>query len=283
MKIAVVTIATRNLNFRDYTIDNSRDYCRRHGYDFILYEERIDPTVAIITNKTIGVLENIDNYDWILMKDADSLFYNFTYKIEDYIDDEYNYIGSKSKIEGHVNLGHLLIKCTPETKTELLTILPVIKERVVIKGEQPIYNEFWNEEKISPVKKLEKQIFNAAPFGKENWNEWLSWEELEERVNQNINYERYSDIINDTFIVHYPGNFLKTRDELLDQQIYRNESSSKYVWNFSDSYLLEFISMYNRIKEKFPNKINRKTVFNKIPYGTRVKKSERKKIKYKKG
>ena len=79
MKIAVVTIATHNLNYREYSIENSIDYCRRHGYDFKLYEERIDSSVAVIANKTIAVLENMDDYDWIFMKDADSLFYNFSF------------------------------------------------------------------------------------------------------------------------------------------------------------------------------------------------------------
>ncbi len=278
MKIAVVTICTRNLNYRDYSIDNSREYCQKYGYDFILYEDKIDPNVAIITNKTIAVLQNIDNYDWIFMKDADSLFYNFNYRIENYVDNDYNYIGSWSKMKGVVNLGHLLIKCTPQVCIELEGVLSILRQKILTKGEQPIYNNFWDYGWISPVKKLSKHIFNAHQIGKARWDENLTWRQLEERVNENRNYERFGDIKNDTFIVHYPGTFLKTRDENIEQQVYRSDRDVPMLWNFSESYLLEFISMYNKIKkmsESQPN--NKKIVQLKTSCKPRVKKTETKK------
>jgi len=284
MKIAVVTIATSNLNYREYSNSNARSYCNRYGYDFKLYEEKLDPTAAAITNKTIAVLENIDNYDWIFMKDADSLFYSFTKRIEDYVDDNYNYVASWSKM-GEVNLGHLLIKCSPEVKHELKNIvLPLLRERIVLKGEQPVYNELWNTNKISPIKVLDKHILNAHPIGKKVWGEWLTWEEFEARVRENRDYEKYSDISADTFIVHYPGTFMKTRNEYTEHQV--NVDEEKDIperWNFSDSYLKVFAALHDEIQRKVEllERFQTKGVSQSIPYGKRVRKHQRRNFIYK--
>ena len=278
-RIAVVTICTRDLNFRDYTIENSRDYCKRHGYDFLLYEDRIDPESAAISNKTICVLQNIDKYDWIFMKDADSLFYNFNFRLEDYIDENYNYIASMSSIPDTVNLGHLLIQCTPQSKKELEMVSGVIREKVVLKGEQPIFNDFWNEGKISSIKRLPKHVLNAQVFDKENHEEWtLTLEDLQKLDDRDINFEAHADVKSDTFIIHYPGAFLKSRSYLHERLVHTTGEAD--MFNFSEEYLPEFIATYNRIRQKFlvPDKI--KTV-SRIPYGVRVKKNQRKKIKYK--
>lgn len=285
-RIAVVTIATSNLNYRKYSNNNAKNYCGVHGYDFKLYEEKLDPDAAAITNKTIAVLENIDDYDWIFMKDADSLFCNFNLRIEQYLDDDYNYIASWSKM-GEVNLGHLLIKCTPEVKNELTNIvLPLLRERIVLKGEQPVYNELWNTKKISPVKVLDKHILNAHPIGKKNWGEWLTWEEFEARVQENRNYEKYSDISADSFIVHYPGTFMKTRNEYTEHHVNVNEGKDMPErWNFSDSYLKSFVALHDEIQRRFEisreMRINNKQPSN-LSYGKPVRRHKRRKIKYKK-
>ena len=279
MKIAVVTIATRNLNYRDYSIENSKDYCHRHGYDFILYEDKIEPDSAVITNKTIAVLENIDKYDWIFMKDADSLFYNLNTRIEKYIDNDYNYIGSWSKM-GEVNLGHLLIKCDPQIMYELNSVLSVLRDRIKLKGEQPVYNEFWNEKRISPIKILPKHILNAHPIGKKNWGEWLTWEEFEARVKENRDYEKYSDINKDSFIVHYPGTFMKTRNEYTEHMVNTREDEDIVErWNFSEEYLQEFKAMHEKIKRMGNlQTIKKKSVSTNCK--PRIKRSEMRKIKH---
>jgi len=282
MRIAVVTICTVDLNFRNYTVANSRDYCERHGYDFMLYEDKIDPTSATITNKTIAVLQNIDHYDWIFMKDADSLFYNFQFKLEKYIDDDYNYIGSMSKLKGVVNLGHLLIKCTPEVKAELESVLVVLRQRVKDKGEQPVYNEFWDTGKISPVKRLPKHVLNSHSIGKEDWDwerEWgLPMEDLEELDRKGIEYHKtFNDIKRDTLIVHYPGVFLKTGNYVIERHV--AEGRIPEYFSFSESYLPEFISMCDEIK-----RINQHQTIKKKSVSTnckpRVKRSEMRKIKH---
>jgi len=285
MKIAVVTICTRDLNFRDYTISNSKDYCKKYGYDFILYEDRIDPESATITNKTICVLDNIDKYDWIFMKDADSLFYNFNISLEQHIDNRYNYIGSMSKLVDVVNLGHLLIKCGPQVKQELKDVLVVLRERVTAKGEQPVYNEFWNDGKISPVKRLPKHVFNAHDIGKEDWDwnrEWgRSLEYLMELDRKGIEFHRkFHDIKADTLIVHYPGVFLKTGNYEIERYVAQGKIPEYF--SFSEEYLPQFIVMYNNIRVKYlsptPNKKNKPKEISLKP---RVKKTERRKIKYK--
>lgn len=254
MKFAVITLCTANLNYGKYSTENAMEYCNRHGYDFILYEDKIDRDAAAISNKTLTVLRNINSYDWILMKDADSLFYNFNFKLEDYIDDDYCYIGSMSQIPYMVNLGHLLIKCTPKVKEELEVIYQVIKENVTEKGEQPIYNQWWNEGRLSPVKKMDKHIFNAQSFDKIYWEGQhnLSVEELQKLDDDNMNLEARADIKKDTFIVHYPGAFLKSRSYVIEHQTYNHESDP---FNFSDAHLPRFIWMFEEIKRRnaFPD------------------------------
>jgi len=257
MKIAVVTTATPDLNFRDYSIDNSRDYCKKRGYDFILYENKIDARASVIANKTMTALKNIDKYDWIFMKDADSLFYKFDIKIENYIDDKFNYIASYSCIPNTINLGHMLIKCTPKVKQELTLIYDEIRQKVIVKGEQLIYNEYWNTGKISPVKKLPKSILNAQPFDKIKCGEWnLSVEKLYELDNKKNDFEALGDILYNTFIVHYPGAFLKSRSYTHERMVHTTNTN---WFNFSESYLPEFIAMYNKIKTNNQN-VNKRTI-----------------------
>lgn len=250
MNIAVITICTKDLNYRNYTIDNSKQYCDRHGYDFILYEDKIDEDAAVISNKTLTAIRNIGSYDWILMKDADSLFYNFDYRIEEYIDNDYNYIASWSKVKSMVNLGHLLIKCSTQVEIELKRIYNIIKEEVLVKGEQPIYNRFWNEGKLSPVKVLDKHIFNAHPFGKPNREVLKAWkltmDELIDLDKKNMNLEQFGDIKQDTFIVHYPGSFLKSRSFVTER---KEQRQGKEVFSFAEDFLHEFSAMHERIKK----------------------------------
>jgi len=290
MKIAVVTICTIDLNYGNYIVSNSWEYCNKHGYDFILYEDKLNPNTAVIANKTLAVIQNIDDYDWILMKDADSLFYNYNLKIENYIDNDYDYIASMSKIHNVVNLGHLLIKCTPQVKQELTMISQVVN-KIVLKGEQPIYNDFWETGKISPVKKISKHIFNAHPFGKKDWHrEWGlakedlgEWgrpkEELQELDDMGYDYhKRYGDINHETFIVHYPGTFMKTCSYVIERQVI---DAGQEMFNFSEDYLPQFIVMYNNIRVKYLSPTLNKNKPKEISLKPRVKKTERRKIKYK--
>jgi len=241
MKIAVITICTSNLEYGKYTIENSELYCKKHGYDFIVYKDLIDPTTCPINNKTISVLHNLDNYDWILMKDADSLFFNFNFKIEDYIDENYNYIGSKSETINIINLGHLLIKCNETTKEELKFIISELKEKVKIKGEQKVYNDLWNSKKISSVKVLKKSIFNANPLGNK-------WQYRDKKFSSDIilelkDYSFFNDIYDYTFIIHWPGNLLKTFNSRIHYD--------KILFNFSNIQLEQFKFYNNYIKNLY--------------------------------
>lgn len=275
MKIAVITTATPDLNFREYSIANSKEYCDKHGYDFILFEDKIDGEASVIANKTLTALQNINNYDWLFMKDADSLFYRFDFKIENYVDEKYDYIASWSCIPDVINLGHMLIKCSPKVESELRIIYEEIKEKVTIKGEQPIYNEYWGTGKISPVKKLPKPILNAQLFDKIRCDEWeMSIDELKELDKRDMNFEAHGDITTDTFIVHYPGAFLKSRSYAHERMVHTTNSN---WFNFTEEYLPKFIEMYENIKTKNENKINGKRLTTKMPY--RLKKVDRTKLR----
>lgn len=288
MRIAVVTICTPNLNFGSYCIKNSKEYCDRHGYDFILYDKKIDENISAVANKTLTVLDNIDKYDWILMKDADSLFYNFNYSLDDYTDDYHNYFGSWSKIPTKINLGHILIRCTPQVKDELEMVFEEVQKKVKLKGEQPIYNRFWDEGRISPIKKLPKHIFNAHAYGTHEWNNgWFlktSWDMLKEMDNQNLNLEQYNDIKKDTLIVHYPGTFLKTRSYVAARKVIETGIED---FNFVGEGLLSYVMMYDNIvkinKGVLPTPSpKRKKMASNVSVMLRSDRTKMKKINYKK-
>jgi len=237
MNIAVLMIATPELNFLEYCVDNTKEYCEKNKYDFLLYDKRLDQSRPVTQNKLLYVIKNIDKYDWIFMKDADSLIYNFSIRLEEFIDDEFNYIASYGRDKSTFQMGHVLIKCTEEVKQQLQNLydtefLKYNKERSC---EQKPFNTFIREGKITKCKYLPKRILNACP------NPVLYDETLIQRnpamYNRTfINKEHaVGTILPDSFIVHWPG----------------EDNKGASHGNFAKKELSEYISHYNYVKNKY--------------------------------
>ncbi len=78
------------------SIENKRKYCEKHGYDFICIKKSLDKNRPIPWSK-IKLLSNIfktKKYKWVFWTDADSLIMNFNIKLEELIDNNYDFIVS---------------------------------------------------------------------------------------------------------------------------------------------------------------------------------------------
>ena len=93
--IAVITIAHGNdyQNSVRLGTESKRDYCQKHGYDFIFCEDQLDPSRQIYWSKILLALEVLENhsYLWVVWLDADTIIMNQDIPLEDLIDEKINF------------------------------------------------------------------------------------------------------------------------------------------------------------------------------------------------
>lgn len=96
--IAVVTMAIGKEynNTVKSSIENKRRYCKRHGYDFICIKKSLDKNRPIPWSKIRLLLKILKTkkYKWLFWTDADSLIMNFNIKLEELIDNNFDFIVS---------------------------------------------------------------------------------------------------------------------------------------------------------------------------------------------
>lgn len=139
--IAVVTLAVG----KDYEeavapgIENKRQYCEKHGYDFIFSNEWIDLSRPIPWSK-IKLLQEVlknENYKWIFWTDADAIIMNHGIKLEDIIDDQFDFIITH---DCHTyNSGNFLLKNSEWSKLFLEKIYA---------HEESIHHAWWENHAI---------------------------------------------------------------------------------------------------------------------------------------
>ncbi len=241
MKIGVLTLDIGNLNFSKYSIDNTIKYCNKWGYEFLHYQHLLNESMAIVSNKIIAVYKNLRSFDYLFLKDLDSLFYDFNKPLESLIDENYNYIASAARYgAGRVNTGHILFKNCNVVEKELRTFIQRLNI-VKIKGDQSVFNQLAAEGKITKIKVLDKNILNASvtPF------ELLDIEKrqilnkvIDTVVISHITPVKIidNDLSDNTLIIHFFGNL---------------NSEKQGDFNLFNDNLNKFIKYYNQINEKF--------------------------------
>lgn len=94
--IAVVTLAAGTEYNKAVTtsIENKKQYCQKHGYDFICVTESLDTTRPIPWSKVKLLLNVLSSgkYKWVFWTDADSLIMNDSIRLEELIDENYDFI-----------------------------------------------------------------------------------------------------------------------------------------------------------------------------------------------
>lgn len=68
-------------------------YCQHHGYDFICgRDENAAKGRSPLWSKIPLLTNNLSNYDWVVWIDSDAMPVNFSHKLEDFIDEDYNMV-----------------------------------------------------------------------------------------------------------------------------------------------------------------------------------------------
>lgn len=136
MKIALVT--AYNNNFEEVgslSSENKILYCSKQGYDFVRSDCIPDERFAFNWVKPLAINKLMDNYDYIMWSDADSIITNMTIRIEDfigespdsliiagrYIMDMKNQVDTRTYMLSEYppavhHLGNFIVKCSQESK-----------------------------------------------------------------------------------------------------------------------------------------------------------------------
>jgi hypothetical protein len=111
-KIAIVGAHDENYdNIGKYAHLNKKKYAEKNGYDYFLYTERLDPFRPGYWYKVLAVKKHLKDYDWIFWLDSDALIMNFDIKLEDLIDERFEFITTRdTESPNYINSGQFLIK-----------------------------------------------------------------------------------------------------------------------------------------------------------------------------
>ena len=90
-KIALINLGTPNMeNMLKETRRNHKEYCNKHNYDYICYNDSIIPFDVVTWNKIYVLQKHINDYEWIVWIDCDAVFTNKNIKLESIIDKSHN-------------------------------------------------------------------------------------------------------------------------------------------------------------------------------------------------
>lgn len=85
-KIGIVSLYTKEIDeYAIYSELSIKDYCKKHGYDFHIYREAIDKNGSANWSKASILLNHIDDYDYIIWMDSDTLIFNSEKRFESII------------------------------------------------------------------------------------------------------------------------------------------------------------------------------------------------------
>ncbi len=184
MRISIVTLATSEIRaYADMTIANNKEYAEQHGYGFAEYDCSLDETRPPSWSKITALGLNVPDNDWLLWIDADAAIMNHDIKIEDLIDNHYDFIFA-ADING-INAGVFLMKCSAFANMMLDKIYDL---------EQYINHVWWDNAAIHDLYRNDARFRDSVlVIRKDKLNSYLS------------DYEKGD------FILHLPGMITETR------------------------------------------------------------------------
>jgi len=198
MRIAVLTLYTPNIsNYADITTSIHEQYCEHNDYTYIKYTDTLDASRPPSWSKILALKNNMDDFDWILWIDADTLINNHDIRIESLIDENYNIVmcGDTTFV---LNCGVMLIKCCKENKLFLDKIYNMT---------QFINSGIWEQEAIITYYKRHRQQFKLIP---------------QQKLNSYMN-----NINQDGFIMHFPGSYRGYMMDVLQMYLNGDFSAGK--------------------------------------------------------
>lgn len=183
-KITIVTLATDHMRaFADLTFERNRRYAEKYGYGFAAYDKVIDDSRPASWSKIPALAENFEDNDWLLWIDADAAIMNMEIKLEELIDERFDFILT-SDING-ANCGVFLLKCSQYMEMML---------DVIWDSKEFINHKWWEQGAVHELLKYDKRFKEATLFlRKDKLNSY------------------YHDYEKGDFILHLPGTHNDTR------------------------------------------------------------------------
>jgi len=107
MKIAILSHGDNRMDrWKKISFENKEKYCDKNGYDFIgsdkVYDDRPPQW-----SKLLMVREYLPSYDWVMWNDPDTLIMNTEIKLEEFIDNDFDFIAAKFD---YINMGVFFVK-----------------------------------------------------------------------------------------------------------------------------------------------------------------------------
>jgi mannan polymerase II complex MNN10 subunit len=165
--IAVVSLAAGD-QYREAVhlgIENKKQYCKQHGYDFICEETSLDTSRPIAWSKIKLIQKVMENpkYNWVFWTDADALIMNLAIPLEELIDERYDLIISKDF--NNINTGHFLIKNSDWSQDFLKRVYSHVN---CIHGpwweQHAVIGELQDKYHAPFVKMIPQRFMNSYPF-----------------------------------------------------------------------------------------------------------------------
>jgi hypothetical protein len=119
-KIAIVSLYTKEIS--DYAVhsENSiKEYCQKQGYTFYIYREKLEENSSPNWSKAQALVNHIDDHEYIIWMDSDTLIFNPEKKLESIIEKaSRKFILATKDIGDHcmLNSGVLFFKSHQYTK-----------------------------------------------------------------------------------------------------------------------------------------------------------------------
>lgn len=114
MKIAIISLWTPDIaHWCERFAPGKEQYCRRWGYTWIPYTDRLEPDRTPMWSKILAVQRHLHDFDWIFWIDADAVIVNHDFQLEQLCDSEYDVVVTHD--HNGLNSGTFLIRNSPES------------------------------------------------------------------------------------------------------------------------------------------------------------------------
>jgi hypothetical protein len=141
MKLAVLSMYTLEMQaLADMANQNKAAYCERHGYDYLVGDRVLDRSRPPAWSKILHVRRHLTDYDWVFWSDCDSLVMNPDIRLEELIDDKYDFLITRDP--SGLNSGEFFLRNCPAAFEFLETVYAQT---------DVIHNPWWEQRAIIDV------------------------------------------------------------------------------------------------------------------------------------
>jgi hypothetical protein len=212
MKYAILTMHDDSYaKMAELTLQNKQEYCDKHGYQLFKKTDNFSEGRHIYCDKirhNLFVLENNPDIEWVWWLDCDAVITNFNIKIEDWCDDNYDFVVTLDRYA--LNNGSYFIKNSQLAKQFLRDILEL--EDVFLDDkwpdQQPMislleYSQDYREmTKFHPQRDFNSYDYDFYHMDHGNTHDW-------DLFGKKGNWQ------SGDFVIHYPGIKYDQRIELI--------------------------------------------------------------------